>query len=473
MSEAADRSIPTQPRRFPFGLAYLVLVGIPVGFVLVALRLGEHLPLLGERVTAPEIRKATAGLDLGLLVIQMVAIISAARVVGTIAKYVGQPRVVGEMVAGLLLGPSVLGRLAPGLSTHLFPTASLGFLNALAQVGLLLFMFLVGVELDPRHVRESGRTAVLTSHISILLPFTLGTLISLWLFPTLAPPGVPFMPFALFMGAAMSVTAFPVLARILGERGLIGTPLGALAIACAAVDDITAWCMLAAVVLVARAGDQRSLAVTVIGTAVYLAFMFTIGRRGLARLAHRFERRPHAQEGFLATLLVVTLASACITERLGIHALFGAFVVGALVPNSPTITEAVTSRLRDSITVLLLPLYFALTGLRTSVVLISGGHMWLILGAILLAAISGKFCGSALAARVTGIRWPDALALGALMNTRGLMELVFLNVGLDTGVLSPTLFAMMVIMAVTTTAMTTPLLDLVNRYRSASAMLAP
>lgn len=461
-------AIDRRPLRFiPSAAAYAILVGIPSLLVLALLRFGERLPAAAGAVPVPVAAASGASLDLALLAIQIVAIVGVARLTGSAVRWLGQPRVVGEMLAGLLLGPSVLGQLAPSLSAALFPPGSLGFLNALAQVGLLFFMFLVGLELDPAHLRSRGHTAVLTSHASILAPFLLGTALALGLYSHFAPAGVGFVPFALFMGAAMSVTAFPVLARILTDRGLAGTQLGVVAIACAAVDDVTAWCIFAAVVLVAQAGEAASLGITLVGTGAYLVVMLTLGRRLLARIAERAQRPGGSVESFLATVMLVTLGSAWLTERLGIHGLFGAFLVGALLPKTTHVVETLSARLRDVLVVLLLPLFFAFTGLRTTVSLISGGALWATFALVLLVAVVGKLGGSAVAARATGMSWRDALALGALMNTRGLMELVILNVGLDLGVISPTLFAMMVVMALVTTGLTTPLLDLLRRGRQA------
>lgn len=454
----------------PVAAAYAVLVGVPAVLVLALLRIGERLPAAaGAIISIPRPANGSTTFDLGLLTIQIVVIVALSRLAGGVLARFGQPRVIGEMAAGLILGPSVLGRFAPSVSAALFPASSLGFINALAQVGLLLFMFLVGLELDPAHLRRRRNTALLTSHASIVAPFLLGTALSLGLYARLAPSGVGFTPFALFMGAAMSVTAFPVLARILADRGMTGTPLGALAITCAAVDDVTAWCILAAVVLVARAENATSLLFTLLGTGTYLLVMFTLGRRLLVYLAERAQRSGNNPQGFLAAVMLLTLASAWITERVGIHALFGAFLVGALLPKSDALGELLSSRLRDLMIVLLLPLFFAFTGLRTTVSLISGGAMWVMCGLVLLVAIGGKLGGSAIAARATGMSWREALSLGALMNTRGLMELVILNVGLDIGVLSPTLFAMMVVMALVTTALTTPLLDALEHHRRGAA----
>ena len=457
-------AVPPARAAWRTAFAYALLVGLPSLAIVALLRVGAALPVPTSFV--PPSRSAGTGssFDLALLAAQLVVIVAAARLCGAIATRVGQPRVVGEMAAGLLLGPSVLGRVAPALSYALFPAPSLAFVNALAQIGVLLFMFVVGLELDVRHLRRRGHTAVLTSHASIIAPMLLGTTLALALYERYAPAGIGFAPFALFMGAAMSVTAFPVLARILADRNMTATPLGSLAIACAAVDDVTAWCILAAVVGVARAGDASALGITIAGTAAFALAMFTLGRPLLARLTARVEQRRASGggEGFLAVVLLVALASAWVTERLGVHALFGAFLVGALLPQSPVV-EQLAGRLRDLLVVLLLPLYFAFTGLRTAVALSADGAMWLAYVAVLAVAIVGKLGGTSVAARVAGMRWRDALSLGALMNTRGLMELVILNVGLDIGVLSPPLFAMMVVMAFITTALTTPLLDRLQR----------
>jgi Kef-type K+ transport system membrane component KefB len=441
-----------------------LLVGVPALLVVFALSLGQRLPAATGVAVGPTSTGAGAtSFNLGLLIMQIVVIVVVARLTGAAVARTGQPRVVGEMIGGLLLGPSVLGQLAPAVSQSLFPVASLSFINAFSQLGLLLFMFLVGLELDPGQLRRRAHVAVLASHASITVPFLLGVLLSLALFTPLAPAGVAFTPFALFMGASMSVTAFPVLARILTDRGMTGTTLGTIAIACAAIDDATAWCILAAVVMVARAGDAGSLWFTLGGTAAYLMAMLTVGRWILARISAAAPRDHNRLQGFIAVILLITLASAWVTERLGIHAVFGAFLVGALLPHKTDVARLLVERLYDAMVVLLLPLFFAFTGLRTALTLISGATLWGVCLAVVLIAIAGKLGGSALAARASGMSWRDALSLGTLMNTRGLMELVILNVGLDIGVLSPTLFAMMVVMALVTTAMTTPALDLIQR----------
>jgi len=401
--------------------------------------------------------------DLPLLLIQIIVILVAARLTGALVRRLGQPQVVGEMIAGIALGPSLLGAQAPQVAALLFPAGSLGFLNTLSQIGLVVFMFLVGLELDPKVVRERGRAALVISHASIVAPFLLGATLAIVLYPTLAGARVTFTGFALFMGAAMSVTAFPVLARILAERRLMRTPIGAVAIACAAIDDVTAWCILAAVVVIVRAtgGVAASaglpLWVTLGGSAAFVAFMLTAGKRALRVLEARYAAHGRVTQDMIAVLMLATLASAWITERLGVHALFGAFLVGAVAPKSEGFVHAILQRFEDVMVVLLLPLFFAFTGLRTEITLIDGASGWLVCALVIAVAVAGKVGGSAIAARATAMPWRDAAVIGVLLNTRGLMELVILNVGLDIGVISRELFAMMVLMALGTTFMTTPL----------------
>ena len=450
---------------------YATLVGLPALALFVILRVGNAVVPKDGTLTTPLALPASgpaghttsaASFDLPLLLIQIIVILVAARLTGAFVRRLGQPQVVGEMIAGIALGPSVLGAQAPHLAVLLFPAGSLGFLNTLSQIGLVVFMFLVGLELDPKIVRERGRSALVISHASIVAPFLLGATLAIVLYPTLAGSRVTFTGFALFMGAAMSVTAFPVLARILTERRLTRTPIGALAIACAAIDDVTAWCILAAVVVIVRATGSGvatgvPLWVTLGGSAAYVAFMLTGGRRALRILETRYAARGRVTQDMIAVLMLATLASAWITERLGIHALFGAFLVGAVAPKSDDFVHAVLERFEDMMVVLLLPLFFAFTGLRTEITLIDGAGAWLVCAMVTAVAVIGKVGGSAIAARVTAMPWRDAAVIGLLLNTRGLMELVILNIGLDIGVISRELFAMMVLMALATTFMTTPL----------------
>jgi Kef-type K+ transport system membrane component KefB len=387
-----------------------------------------------------------------VLLAQIVTILIAARAAGWLFRRIGQPAVVGEMAAGILLGPSAMGWLAPRFSRALFPPAGLDALSALSNIGLVLFLFLVGLRLNLSHLREEGRLALVTSNVSVLVPFAMGAALGRFLYPRLPHGQASLLAFALFLGAAMSVTAFPVLARILRERGLEATRLGAVAIACAAVDDVTAWLILAGIIAFVRSGTpgQRPLLEVLGYLAVYLAAMW-LGVRRIAR----------AWEGAALTrVLLVTFLSSLATEWLGVHALFGAFVAGVAMPKRLEFTETVARQIEPLTVELLLPLFFTLTGLRTRIGLVDGWAMWGVCLGIVAVAVAGKWGGGMVAARAMGMRWKDASALGILMNTRGLVELVILNIGLDLGILSPAMFSMMVVMALVTTFMTSPLLSL-------------
>jgi Kef-type K+ transport system membrane component KefB/nucleotide-binding universal stress UspA family protein len=394
---------------------------------------------------------------IALLMIQIGVVVLTSRALARLVRYLGQPTVIAEVVAGILLGPSLLGLLWPGAMAALFPAESMPGLSLVAQLGLVFFMFLVGLEFDPRLLAGRGHQSVMVSWASILAPFGLGAALAWPLHGHLAPEGVAFLPFALFMGAAMSVTAFPVLARILAERGVLRTRVGAIALSCAAVDDVSAWCILAFVVSIARASGLASGAITTALALAYIAVVWLVVRPMLARLGPRQGQALTAET--VAIVFLIVLASATATELIGIHALFGAFLIGAVMPRGGGLAHALTEKLEDFVTIALLPLFFAYSGLRTRLGLVEGVEDWLTCGAIILVACAGKFGGSALAGRVTGMPWREASAVGILMNTRGLMELIVLNMGLDLGVLSPRLFTMMVIMALVTTWMTSPLLE--------------
>lgn len=394
------------------------------------------------------------------LLLQLFVIVIAARAFGTVAERVGQPAVIGEIAAGVLLGPSLFGWLAPAASAALFPAASMPILQLLSQIGVLLFMFVVGVELEPSYLRGKAQAAIAVSHFSIIIPFILGVALSLGLFPRYAAPGAPFHVFALFCGIAMSITAFPVLARILAERQLTHTPLGTTAIACAAVDDVTAWSILAFVVAITTAGSAvETLAATVALSALFVGVMILVGRPVLERVLAPERMGETFSKARMAIVVAVLLASALVTEAIGIHALFGAFVAGAIMPSGGRFRRMLHDRLESLSSVFLLPIFFVYTGLRTEVGLLNDWTSWAICLAIVLVATAGKLGGTALAARWTGMAWRESVALGALMNTRGLMELIALNVGYDLGILSPQIFAMMVLMALVTTAGTGPLLS--------------
>lgn len=397
--------------------------------------------------------------DIKILIVQISVILLTAYSVGWVLSKFRQPQVVGEMVAGILLGPSLLGWVAPDFFSALFPPHSLGQLYTLSQVGLLLFMFMVGLELDTRKLRGLGRIAVVISHTSIVVPFILGALLAIFLYPRIADNSLPFSGFVLFMGAAMSVTAFPVLARILVERNLLNTRLGALTVACAAVDDVTAWCLLALIIAVVKSElNQLALWQMLPGVLAYLGLMVFVLKPMMRRLVAG-QADAKRSDKIIALLLVCMLASGWVTEWLGIHALFGAFFAGVIIPKENGFAEDVRKRLQLPVVVLLVPLFFAVTGLRTSIGLISGFEMVLYCGLVFLVAVAGKFGGSMIAARVMGMPWREAAAIGVLMNTRGLIELVILNIGLDIGVLTLPLFSIMVLMAVGTTLMTTPVMS--------------
>ncbi len=397
-----------------------------------------------------------------LLLAQVAVILMVARLVGWFFRKLHQPRVIGEMVAGILLGPSLLGWVAPSIAVTLFQREMLGRIELLSQIGLLLFMFLIGLELDLKQLRELGRTAVTTSLVSIVAPFLLGLGLAFYLYPRFSNQTVGFTGFALFISIAMSITAFPVLARILMERDLLRTKVGALAITCAAVNDVAAWCVLAAIVVIVRAsGLWLSLWMTVAGLGAFVFVMFVVVKPALQRLVRHYEKRGTLTHDSLAVILLLMLVCGGITEFLGLHALFGAFLVGVVMPRQHEFVQELLQRLESLTVVLLLPLYFAFTGLRSSFLLISGATMWGYCLLIIALAVVGKFGGSSLAAKLNGMSWRESAAVGVLMDTRGLVELIILNVGLDLGVLSQELFSLMVLMALVTTFMTSPLLSLI------------
>jgi Kef-type K+ transport system membrane component KefB len=442
-------------------LVYLAMLAGAVALFLLIRAYGEGLPAAPAADAATGLaRRAPRNVhDLLHVLLALATILVGARLLGTAFRYVGQPPVIGEVVAGILLGPSLFGRIAPGVQEYLLPQSVAPYLSVLAQVGVILFMFLVGMELDASRLRRRTHAPVAISHASIVLPFVLGSALALWLYPILSSDDVPFTAFALFMGVSISVTAFPVLARILTDRGLQRTPLGVLALTCAAVDDVSAWCLLALVVGIVQASVSGA-AQTVLLAAAYTAVVLLVARPLMLRLVSAAERRGRVTQGTMAALLLVLLLSAFATESIGIHAIFGAFLAGAIIPSDSLVAREIRERLEDLVVVLLLPVFFAFTGLRTQMGLLSSAEEWLICGVIILFACLGKFGGTLVAARLTGISWREGAALGILMNTRGLMELVVLNVGLDLGVISPKLFAMLVVMAVVTTLMTTPVLHL-------------
>ncbi len=394
-----------------------------------------------------------------LVLVEILIVIGLSRLVGLGFRWLKQPLVIGEIVAGIMLGPSLLGLLAPQLSIALFPAETIPFLNVLSQVGLIFFMFLIGLELDPKYLKGNLDIAVLTSHVSILVPFSLGSLLALWLYPAVSNSSVSFTAFALFLGSAMSITAFPVLARIITENNLQGTRLGTLALTCAAVDDVTAWCLLALAIAVTRTNSMTGAIPTVIESVLYIGVMLTLGRWLLQKLSKHYDRAGRLNQFVLAGIYMGVVISALITELIGIHLIFGAFLLGAAMPKNPGLVRELAQKTEDFVLIFLLPIFFAYSGLRTEIGLLNRPILWVFCAAVVVVAIAGKYFGTYAAARVGGIEHREASALGWLMNTRGLTELIVLNIGLSLGVISPLLFTMLVIMALVTTFMTSPLLE--------------
>jgi Kef-type K+ transport system membrane component KefB len=392
------------------------------------------------------------------LLVSIGAIVLATRIFGWLFARVGQPSVVGEMIAGIVLGPSLLGYFFPSALSYTFPSSTLATLSALSQLGILLFMFIVGLEVDINRLLKSSATVVLTSNCSIIVPFLLGVGLARLLYPKFAGAHVPFFHFAVFVGTAMSVTAFPVLARILRERGLLGTDLGRIAISCAAIDDASAWLLLAALTAMVRsASNWAILAMTSLKFLLFVAVMLGPVRWVMASLG-TFRKRRGLTPGLFSAVVLLILLSSWITEQIGVHALFGAFTAGLIMPKFAGLAAQLREKIESLTLALLLPIFFALTGLRTRVDLILGKEMWLCTFAIIAIATLGKFTGASVTSYILGMKWRDSAGLGVLMNTRGLVELVVLTVGLDLGILSPVLFTMMVAMALVTTFMATPVL---------------
>lgn len=462
-------------------LIYLALLAVFGSGIFLALKWGQRLPAptaevaAAVGVTPQTVSTGTASLwsavqenfnaPLSRLLLQVIVIVLATRLVGTFFARCGQPSVIGEILAGILLGPSLLGWLSPEAHRFIFPEESLGVLKLLSQIGVCLFMFVVGLELEVSHLRQKAQTAVLVSHVGILFPYFLGVAAALFLYSQYAAAGAAFTPFALFMGIAMSITAFPVLAHILKERGMTRTFLGSTALTCAAVNDATAWAILAFVVAIARATDLMATTFCLGLVIVFVVLMLFVVRPQLPRWLGVEKLAPGGPRGTIAAVLLLILTAALATELIGIHALFGAFLAGVVMPEKHEFREYLIVRLENFSSLFLLPLFFAYSGLRTQVGLLNDTTSWLVCLAIIGVATLGKLGGTMLTARFTGMNWNDSFALGALMNTRGLVELVALNIGYDLGILPPRIFAMMVLMALVTTFMTGPLLNLAERAK--------
>jgi Kef-type K+ transport system membrane component KefB len=410
-----------------------------------------------------------------ILLLQLVVILGTARLLSFVLRGLGQPPVIGEMIAGLALGPLLFGHFAPGLHAQLFPPQSLPALAGISQVGLVLFMFIVGAELRlPIGLRVQMTVSLRVGGLAMLLPFVLGYALALWLYPALAPAGVAQLPFTLFVATAMAITAFPVMARILKDKGLSTTTVGTLGLTAAAIADVIAWVLLAFVVVLAAGGGWSRLVMTVAGLAVLAAVAFGIVRPALAALLKRRAHDGRPDSAMLALLIIITFAFAALTQWLNLHEVFGAFLFGVCLPRDETLVDTLVERLEHVAVLVLMPVFFALAGLNTSADAFAGlGLITFLL--ILVLAVVGKVLGGAAGARLCGMDWRDAFALGALMNTRGLMELIVLKVGLDVGVIGKEIFTMLMLMAVITTLMTSPLLSLLigARHRTAAAAGKP
>ena len=468
---------------------YLVIVGL-AGFGLLFIlhagnRLHSHaLPLQpsstinvsrpGVPIATPSVAESfgaylqqNAGDPLSRFFLQLFAVITVSFGVGWIFTRCGQPAVVGEMMAGVLLGPSLFGLVAPGAFQFVFAASSLEPLRLLSQVGVCLFMFAVGMEMDRAELRKKASTAIFVSHTSIAIPCLLGAGLAFLFYDRLAQPGAHFVPFALFVAISMSITAFPVLVRILQDRGILKSSLGQMASACAAVGDATAWGLLALVVAFAKSTDIAGAALCLGFVLIFAAVMFFVVKPNLPIwLGQEAIERPKPARSLLAIVMAIVLASAFCTQLLGIHALFGAFVAGLVMPTAGDFRAKLGVRLANISSVLLLPVFFASSGLRTEVGLLHGRTDWLICLLIIALATAGKLGGTSLAGRLRGMKWRQALQLGALMNTRGLMELIALNLGYELHSLSQRAFSMLVLMALVTTVMTGPLLTLFGQRRA-------
>jgi Kef-type K+ transport system membrane component KefB len=459
-------------RNLKNSLFYIIVTG---GFTYLMYRIVEQGKLLevGRKIVSPSSSDSqwvqflsslfhNLQHPLALLLFQIITIVLVARIFGWIFRKIGQPSVIGEIIAGIVLGPSLFGLYFHDMKEALFPADSLGNLQLLSQIGLILFMFVIGMELDLKVLKNKANDAVVISHASIVIPFALGIGLSYYIYHQFAPAGIEFLSFSLFMGIAMSITAFPVLARIVQERGIHKTRLGTIVITCAAADDITAWCILAVVIAIVKAGSFVS-SLYVIGLALlYVLAMLFIVKPFLKRVGELYAKKDNLKKSVVAIFLLTLIVSSYLTEIIGIHALFGAFMMGAIMPDISKFRNIFIEKVEDVSVILLLPLFFVFTGLRTEIGLINEPYLWKVTGFIILVAVAGKFIGSALAAKFVGQNWRDSLTIGALMNTRGLMELVVLNIGYELGVLSPKIFTMMVIMALVTTFMTGPALDIIN-----------
>ena len=404
--------------------------------------------------------------SLTILLLQIIVILLTVRVFSYLFKYIGQPGVMGEIVAGIVLGPSLLGYFFPEFSANLFPPESLDNLNLLSQIGLVLFMFVIGLELDFSVLKNKLNETLVISHAGIVVPFFLGVVTAIWVYEDYASGQTAFLPFALFIGICMSITAFPVLARIVQERNMTKTSVGMLSIASAANDDVTAWCLLAIVIALAKAGTFVSALYTIGLTLIYIVFMFLVMRPFLRKIGETYAYSEVINKTFVGFIFLILVLSSAITEIIGIHALFGAFIAGVVMPTNIGFRKVMMEKVEDVSLVFFLPLFFAFSGLHTEIGLINTPELWGVCLLFIVVAIAGKFGGCTLAARAVGENWKDSLIVGTLMNTRGLMQLVALNIGFEMGILTSEMFVVLLLMSLLTTFMATPMLSLVERIFS-------
>lgn len=488
------------------------------------------------------------GSKLSVLLFQVVLILLVVRLFSSLFQFIGQPGVIGEIVAGIVLGPSLFGLLFPGAYGFIFPPESLSTLGLLSQIGLVLFMFVIGLELDFRVFKNKFNETLVISHAGIIIPFFLGILAAKWVYVEYAASTTEFLPFALFIGIAMSITAFPVLARILQERNMMKSQAGILSLASAANDDVTAWCLLAAVIAIVKAGSFHSALFTIGVSFIYILFMFLVlrpfleknlknkvkkGHKVLAEILGSKDNLPYnidnqkdekliysaqnskpipnlgenykfvvdkelldyngragskiklfgkesiikqlldrgldpsffVNKSYIGLVFIILVLSSVTTEILGIHALFGAFIAGVIMPVNMDLRKIISNKIEDVALVFFMPLFFAYMGLQTQIGLINSPSLWILCGVFVLVAIAGKLGGCSIAAKLSGENWKDSLTIGTLMNTRGLMQLVALNIGYEMGVLPANIFAILIIMSLVTTFMTSPILTVISKLK--------
>jgi Kef-type K+ transport system membrane component KefB len=443
-----------------------MMIAVAFGLLLAVRARSQQLGTAGglaEAAASPRAVEAHSDVLMHVL-LALAAIILLGRWLGKLFRWFGQPRVIGEIVAGIVLGPSLLGRVWPEATAYLLPPEAEASLRIIAELGVILYMFLIGLELNAEFLRSRVRATALISHAGIVVPWALGVALALALYRPLAPAGVSLTSFALFFGVAMSITAFPVLARILSDRGMTSSDLGVLALGCAAMGDVTAWCLLALVVGVVQATVDGAVWTLLLAAGFVVVMLLGVRPVVVHYFAHDTHKLPPRRTA--VWVLMGLLVSALLAQWAGIHAIFGAFLLGAVIPHDSDVARGFQHKLEDIVKILLLPAFFAFNGMRTQIGLVEGWKAWAVCVAIILVATLGKFGGTLAAARLTGLGWRMSASLGILMNTRGLMELIVLNIGLELGVISPELFAMMVIMALVTTMATTPILHFLNAEAS-------